>query len=202
MALFLPERRTLTMAQMGGEGAPWIGIAPFTEVPHVFQNLGDGTYFHSGILAIRAAVTAGVNITYKILVNDAVAMTGGQQIEGQVRVDALSQQIHAEGVRRIAIVSNDPNQYPADAHFAPGVSIHHRDDLDAVQRELRDYAGASVIIYDQKCATELRRRRKRGKEPNPDKLTFINTAVCEGCGDCSVQSNCIAIEPVRNSAGP
>ncbi|MSR00123.1 MAG: indolepyruvate ferredoxin oxidoreductase family protein [Gammaproteobacteria bacterium] len=201
MATFLPERRTLTVNQMGGEGASWIGIAPFTSTPHIFQNLGDGTYFHSGILAIRATVAAGVNITYKILVNDAVAMTGGQQIEGQVRVDALTRQLHAEGVGRIVVLTNDLSQYTKHAVFAEGVTLHHRDKLDAVQRELRECHGVSVMVYDQTCATELRRRRKRGKAPDPDQRTFINEAVCEGCGDCSVQSNCIAVEPVETELG-
>jgi indolepyruvate ferredoxin oxidoreductase len=201
MATFLPERRTPTLFQMGGEGASWIGIAPFSDTPHIFQNLGDGTYYHSGLLAIRAAVAAGVNITYKILVNDAIAMTGGQQIEGQMRVDELSRQIHAEGVRRIAVVTNNPTQYGSAANFAPDVTIHHRDDLDAVQTELRAIAGTTAIIYDQHCATELRRRRKRGSVPDPDQRTFINQRVCEGCGDCSVQSNCIAIEPVETDFG-
>ncbi|MCX7057603.1 MAG: indolepyruvate ferredoxin oxidoreductase family protein [Proteobacteria bacterium] len=201
MALFLPERRTLTVGQMGGEGVSWIGLAPFTSTKHIFQNLGDGTYFHSGIMAIRAAVAARVNITYKILVNDAVAMTGGQKVEGQVRVDALSWQVHAEGVGRIAVVSDDLLQYRNNAVFAPGVTLHHRDNLDEVQRELRSWTGVSALIYDQTCATELRRRRKRGKAADPDQRTFINEAVCEGCGDCSVQSNCIAIEPVETALG-
>lgn len=201
MALFLPERRTLAMSQMGGEGAAWIGMAPFNDTPHIFQNLGDGTYFHSGLLAIRAAIAAGVNITYKILVNDAVAMTGGQAIEGQVRVDDLTKQVHAEGVRRIAVLTDDPRKYDSGADFAPGVTLHHRDELDRVQKELRTHAGVSVIVYDQTCATELRRRRKRGKAVDPDRRVFINEAVCEGCGDCGVQSNCIAIEPVETPLG-
>jgi indolepyruvate ferredoxin oxidoreductase len=195
------DRSTETFTQMGGEGATWIGQAPFSKTGHVFQNLGDGTYYHSGLLAIRAAVAAGVNITYKILVNDAIAMTGGQVIEGQVRVDTLTRQVHAEGVRRIAVVSNNTDQYRQGADFADGVTLHHRDDLDAVQRELREIAGVSVIVYDQHCATELRRRRKRGSVPDPDQRTFINQRVCEGCGDCSVQSNCIAIEPVETAFG-
>ncbi len=202
MALFLPERRTLALSQMGGEGAFWIGASPFNTTTHVFQNLGDGTYFHSGILAIRAAVAAQVNITYKILVNDAVAMTGGQKVEGQVQVDALSRQVHAEGVGRIAVVSNDVTQYGArQVDFAPGVTLHHRDSLDQVQRELREWKGVSALIFDQTCATELRRRRKRGQAIDPDQRTFINESVCEGCGDCSVQSNCIAIEPVETEFG-
>lgn len=202
MAVWLPERRTLSLTHMGGEGAPWLGIAPFTETPHLFQNLGDGTYYHSGLLAIRAAAAAGVNITYKILVNDAIAMTGGQSIEGQVGVDALSFQVYAEGARRIALVTDKPEQYRArKAEFAPGVTIHHRDELDAVQRDFRDVKGLSVIIYQQYCATELRRRRKRGTAENPDKRLFIHPLVCEGCGDCGVQSNCIAIEPIETEFG-
>ncbi len=201
MALFLPERRTLTIAQMGGEGVSWIGMSPFNKTEHIFQNLGDGTYFHSGIMAIRAAVAAKVRITYKILVNDAVAMTGGQKVEGQVQVDALSRQVHAEGVGRIAVVSGNLAQYQGIAQFAPGVTVHHRDTLDQVQRELREWPGVSAMIYDQTCATELRRRRKRGTAPDPEQRTFINEAVCEGCGDCSVQSNCIAIEPIETEFG-
>ncbi len=195
------DRSTDTFTQMGGEGATWIGQAPFTETAHVFQNLGDGTYFHSGHLAVRAAVAAGVNITYKILYNDAVAMTGGQPIDGELRVDQLSQQIFAEGVKRIALVSDEPDKYPSRAGFAPIVSFHHRRELDAVQRELRAFKGVSVIIYDQTCATEKRRRRKRGKLVDPAKRAFINPAVCEGCGDCSVKSNCLSVLPLETELG-
>ncbi|MET1078230.1 MAG: indolepyruvate ferredoxin oxidoreductase family protein [Pseudomonas sp.] len=195
------DRNTDTFTQMGGEGATWIGQAPFTDTPHVFQNLGDGTYFHSGHLALRAAVAAGVNITYKILYNDAVAMTGGQPIDGELRVDQLSQQVFAEGVKRIALVSDEPDKYPSRAGFAPIVSFHHRLELDAVQRELREFKGVSVIIYDQTCATEKRRRRKRGKLVDPQKRAFINPAVCEGCGDCSVKSNCLSVLPLETEAG-
>ncbi|WP_286784435.1 MULTISPECIES: indolepyruvate ferredoxin oxidoreductase family protein [Pseudomonas] len=195
------DRSTDTFTQMGGEGATWIGQAPFTETAHVFQNLGDGTYFHSGHLAVRAAVAAGVNITYKILYNDAVAMTGGQPIDGELRVDQLSQQIFAEGVKRIALVSDEPDKYPSRAGFAPIVSFHHRRELDAVQRELREFKGVSVIIYDQTCATEKRRRRKRGKLVDPAKRAFINPAVCEGCGDCSVKSNCLSVLPLETELG-
>ena len=201
MATFLPERNTPTLFQMGGEGASWIGIAPFSETDHIFQNLGDGTYYHSGLLAIRAAVAANVNITYKILANDAIAMTGGQQIEGQMRVDDLTRQVDAEGVRAIAVVTDNPMQYGTNARFADGVTIHHRRELDQVQRRMRSIPGVTAIVYDQNCATELRRRRKRGKAPEPDQRTFINQRVCEGCGDCSVQSNCIAIEPVETEFG-
>ncbi|KJU78251.1 indolepyruvate ferredoxin oxidoreductase [Ectopseudomonas oleovorans] len=195
------DRSTETFTQMGGEGATWIGQAPFTDTPHVFQNLGDGTYFHSGHLALRAAVAAGVNITYKILYNDAVAMTGGQPIDGELRIDQLSQQVHAEGVKRIALVSDEPDKYPTRATFAPGVTFHHRRELDAVQRELREVKGVSVILYDQTCATEKRRRRKRGKMVDPAKRAFINPAVCEGCGDCSVKSNCLSVLPLETELG-
>lgn len=195
------DRSTDTFTQMGGEGATWIGQAPFTDTPHVFQNLGDGTYFHSGHLALRAAVAAGVNITYKILYNDAVAMTGGQPLDGELRIDQLSQQVHAEGVKRIALVSDEPDKYPTRATFAPGVTFHHRRELDAVQRELREVKGVSVILYDQTCATEKRRRRKRGKLVDPAKRAFINPAVCEGCGDCSVKSNCLSVLPLETELG-
>ncbi|BCG26023.1 indolepyruvate ferredoxin oxidoreductase [Pseudomonas tohonis] len=195
------DRNTDTFTQMGGEGATWIGQAPFTDTPHIFQNLGDGTYFHSGQLALRAAVAAGVNITYKILYNDAVAMTGGQPIDGELRVDQLSQQVFAEGVKRIALVTDEPEKYPTRATFAPIVTFHHRRELDAVQRELREFKGVSVIIYDQTCATEKRRRRKRGKLVDPAKRAFINPAVCEGCGDCSVKSNCLSVLPLETELG-
>ena len=195
------DRNTDTFTQMGGEGATWIGQAPFTDTPHIFQNLGDGTYFHSGQLALRAAVAAGVNITYKILYNDAVAMTGGQPIDGELRVDQLSQQVFAEGVKRIAVVTDEPEKYPTRATFAPIVTFHHRRELDAVQRELREFKGCSVIIYDQTCATEKRRRRKRGKLVDPQKHAFINQAVCEGCGDCGVKSNCLAVLPLETELG-
>ncbi|OLU32336.1 indolepyruvate ferredoxin oxidoreductase family protein [Pseudomonas sp. PA27(2017)] len=195
------NRSTDTFTQMGGEGVTWIGQAPFTDTPHVFQNLGDGTYFHSGHLALRAAVAAGVNITYKILYNDAVAMTGGQPVDGELRVDQLSQQVFAEGVKRIAVVSDEPDKYPSRSSFAPITSFHHRRELDAVQRELRDFKGVSVIIYDQTCATEKRRRRKRGKLVDPARRAFINSAVCEGCGDCSVKSNCLSVLPLETELG-
>jgi indolepyruvate ferredoxin oxidoreductase len=206
MAVWLPERRTLAVTQMGGEGANWIGAAPFTSTPHVFQNIGDGTYFHSGLLAIRAAVTAGVNITYKVLANGAVAMTGGQPIEGErmegeVTVPEICRQLDAEGVRRIAVVSDAPDKYPRDARIPPGTTFHHRDALDRVQRELRELPGVTAIVYDQTCAAEARRLRKRGAFPDPDRRVVINEAVCEGCGDCSVQSNCISIEPVETEFG-
>ncbi|MCH7550306.1 MAG: indolepyruvate ferredoxin oxidoreductase family protein, partial [Proteobacteria bacterium] len=182
-------------------GANWIGQAPFTDTEHVFVNIGDGTYFHSGILAIRAAVAGHVNITYKVLYNDAVAMTGGQPMDGPLDVPIITQQVRAEGVERIAVVSDEPDKYPKGANFAPGVSFHHRDDLDGVQRDLRQVKGVSVLVYDQTCAAELRRRRKRGLIPEPDARPFINQAVCEGCGDCGVVSNCVAITPVETWLG-
>jgi len=201
MALFMPERHTATLTHMGGEGANWIGQAPFTAERHVFQNLGDGTYAHSGLMAIRAAAAAGVNITYKILYNDAVAMTGGQPVEGAMTVPQIAQQVLAEGARRVAVVADEPGKYPKRAGFPAGVAIRHRDDLDAVQRELRAISGLTVLIYDQTCAAEKRRRRKRGKFPDPPQRVFINDAVCEGCGDCSDKSNCIAVLPVETALG-
>ncbi len=195
------DRNTDTFTQMGGEGATWIGQAPFTDTAHVFQNLGDGTYFHSGILAIRAAVAAGVNITYKILYNDAVAMTGGQPIDGQLTVAQLIEQLRGEGVERIALVSDAPEKYPRALHHAAGVTIHHRDELDAVQRELREICGTTAIVYDQTCAAEKRRRRKKRADPDPERRVFINELVCEGCGDCGVQSNCLSVLPKETAFG-
>ena len=195
------ERNTKTFTHMGAEGAPWVGASHFSDMGHVFQNLGDGTYFHSGYLAIRHAVATNTNITYKILYNDAVAMTGGQPHDGNVRPWTISQQVHAEGVRRIALVSDDPDKYPVGTEWAPGVTFHHRSALDDVQRELREWKGVSVLIYDQTCAAEKRRRRKRGTFPDPARRVFINQAVCEGCGDCSVQSNCLSVTPVETAFG-
>jgi indolepyruvate ferredoxin oxidoreductase len=195
------ERNTRTFTHMGAEGVPWVGASHFTDMPHVFQNLGDGTYFHSGYLAIRQAIATNTNITYKVLYNDAVAMTGGQPHDGNVHPWTISQQVHAEGVRRIALVSDDPHKYPAGTQWAPGVTFHHRGQLDEVQRELREHKGVSVLIYDQTCAAEKRRRRKRGTYPDPAKRAFINEAVCEGCGDCSVQSNCLSVTPVETEFG-
>ena len=194
-------RNTSTWTHMGGEGVPWIGQAPFSETPHIFANLGDGTYYHSGLLAIRAAVAAGGSITYKILYNDAVAMTGGQPVDGPISVPRITQQVAAEGVSRIAVVSDEPHKYGSRSGFAAGVSVHHRDALDAVQRELRGVPGVSVLVYDQTCAAEKRRRRKRGAYPDPAKRVFINEEVCEGCGDCTVQSNCLSIEPLATELG-
>ncbi len=195
------ERRTLTISQMGGEGATWIGMAEHAGTQHVFANMGDGTYFHSGLLAIRAAVAAGVNITYKLLYNDAVAMTGGQPLDGQLTVPQLTRQIGAEGVRRIVVLADDVAKYPHDAAFAAGVEVLPRERLDAVQRELRSVRGVSVLVYDQTCATEVRRRRRRGMVPVPARHVFINTAVCEGCGDCSLKSNCLSVVPVTTEFG-
>ena len=207
MAVWLPERRTLAVTQMGGEGANWIGQAPYVGTPHIFQNIGDGTYFHSGLLAIRAAVAANVNITYKVLVNGAVAMTGGQPIEGEpllsgeITVPEVVRQLDAERVRRIAVVSDDPAKFGEGGRFPAGVTLHHRDELDRVQRQLRDVPGVSALVYDQSCAAEARRLRKQGKLVEPDPRVVINEEVCEGCGDCSVQSNCISIEPIETALG-
>ena len=200
MAIWM-DRNTDTFTQMGGEGASWIGQAPFTETEHIFQNLGDGTYYHSGLLAIRATLTAKVNITYKILYNDAVAMTGGQKVEGPVSVDMIVKQLHGEGVGRIAVVTDEPKKYPNDFPLLPGVSIHHRDEMDALQLEFRGIIGTSVIIYDQTCAAEKRRRRKKKLLADPPMRLFINEEVCEGCGDCSVQSNCLSIVPKDTELG-
>ena len=200
MALWM-DRSTATFTHMGGEGAPWIGQAPFTDEKHVFVNLGDGTYFHSGLMAIRAAVAAKVNATYKILYNDAVAMTGGQRHDGPLDPAQISRQIAAEGVQPVVIVTDEPEKYPTDARWAEGVTIRHRDDLDAVQRELREKPGVSAVIYDQTCASEKRRRRKRNEYPDPAKRAVINDAVCEGCGDCSAKSNCLSVEPLETEFG-
>jgi len=196
------ERNTVTFTQMGAEGANWIGLSPFRATNHVFVNIGDGTYVHSGLLAIRAAVSAGVNVTYKILYNDAVAMTGGQPFEGSPSVQAISHQLYGEGIGRIAVVTDEPGKYGAGATgFAEGVTIHDREELDAVQRGMRDVPGVSALIYDQVCATEKRRRRKRGTMVDPPKRVMINEAVCEGCGDCGVASNCLSVMPVETEFG-
>ncbi|MDO6565368.1 indolepyruvate ferredoxin oxidoreductase family protein [Amphritea sp. 1_MG-2023] len=195
------DRGTDTFTQMGGEGATWIGQAPFTDNNHVFQNLGDGTYFHSGLLAIRAAIAAKANITYKVLYNDAVAMTGGQPIDGQLSVQQITHQLYGEGVHRIAVVSDEPDKYPSRSAFAEGVTFHHRDDLQQVQLELRDISGCTAMVYDQTCAAEKRRRRKRGELTDPQKRVVIHQDVCEGCGDCGVQSNCLSLLPKETSRG-
>lgn len=197
------DRSTSTFTQMGGEGVPWVGQAPFTSEKHIFANLGDGTYFHSGLLAIRQSIAAGVNITYKILYNDAVAMTGGQQVgerpEGH-SVLQIMQSLKAEGVTALCIVTDEPQKYQG-VDLLAGVTVHHRDELDRIQREYREIAGCTAIIYDQTCATEKRRRRKRGKMVEPAKRVVINELVCEGCGDCSVKSNCLSVEPVETEFG-
>ncbi|MBV9553786.1 MAG: indolepyruvate ferredoxin oxidoreductase family protein, partial [Alphaproteobacteria bacterium] len=195
------ERSTATFSQMGGEGAAWIGQAPFVETPHVFANIGDGTYAHSGILAIRAAVAARVNMTYKVLFNDAVAMTGGQPIDGGLTVPAVARQLAAEGVAPIIVVSDEPEKYAPGTDFPPNATVRHRDDLDGVQREVREFKGVSAIIYDQTCAAEKRRRRKRGRFPDPPRRVVINDLVCEGCGDCSTASNCVSVVPVETEFG-
>src|SRR4051794_26320606 len=195
------DRNTATFTQMGGEGAAWIGQAPFVETTHVFANIGDGTYMHSGILAIRAAVAAGVTMTYKVLFNDAVAMTGGQPLDGGLTVPVVAAQLAAEGVKQIVIVSDEPDKYPPGTQFPQGASVRHRDELDRVQRELREIGGVTAIVYDQTCAAEKRRRRKRGRVPDPPTRVFINDLVCEGCGDCSAASNCLSVVPVETEFG-
>jgi indolepyruvate ferredoxin oxidoreductase len=195
------DRATIGFTQMGGEGVPWVGQAPFSTRPHMFANLGDGTYYHSGLLAVRQSIAAGVNITYKILYNDAVAMTGGQPVDGILTVPQMTRELEAEGARQIVIVTDDPDRYKIPMALAPGVTVRHRDELDTVQRELRDVAGCTVLIYEQTCATEKRRRRKRGKLVDPAKRVVINELVCEGCGDCGVQSNCLSVEPVETEFG-
>ncbi|MEM7566136.1 MAG: indolepyruvate ferredoxin oxidoreductase family protein, partial [Pseudomonadota bacterium] len=194
------DRDTETFTQMGGEGVPWTAIQHFTDEAHRFVNLGDGTYFHSGLLAIRASVAAKANITYKVLYNDAVAMTGGQSHDGALSPAIITHQLHAEGVAPLYLLSDRPEVYdPAD--LAPGTTILHRDELDRLMVEIRETPGTSAIVYEQTCAAEKRRRRKRGLMEDPAKRVFINPAVCEGCGDCSVQSNCVSVEPVETPMG-
>jgi indolepyruvate ferredoxin oxidoreductase len=200
MAVWM-DRKTSTFTHMGAEGAPWIGQAPFTKEKHIFANLGDGTYFHSGLLAIRAAVAAKVSMTYKILYNDAVAMTGGQHHDGPLDPAMISRQIAAEGVKPIVVVTDEPEKYPRGTNWAPGVTVRHRDELDAVQKELREIQGVSALIYDQTCASEKRRRRKKNEFPDPAVRAVINEMVCEGCGDCSVKSNCLSVEPLETEFG-
>ena len=195
------DRSTARYTHMGGEGASWIGESRFSKRGHVFQNIGDGTYFHSGLLSIRAAIASGANVTFKILYNDAVAMTGGQQVDGSLTVPIVTRQMQAEGARRIVVVTDEPEKYGARSGLAAGTTVHHRRELDAVQRAMREIAGTTVIVYDQTCAAEKRRRRKRGKYPDPPKRAFINPAVCEGCGDCGVKSNCVAVVPVETEFG-
>ncbi|GAA4426149.1 indolepyruvate ferredoxin oxidoreductase family protein [Acidovorax lacteus] len=203
MVNWMPDRNTSTFTQMGGEGVPWVGQQPFTTEQHIFANLGDGTYFHSGLLAIRQSIAAGVNITYKVLYNDAVAMTGGQTVgerpEGHSVLQIMNS-LKSEGVAKLVIVTDEPAKYDGVA-LAEGVTVHHRDELDKIQREFREIKGCTAIIYDQTCATEKRRRRKRGKLATPSKTVVINDLVCEGCGDCSTKSNCLSVEPVETEFG-
>ena len=197
------NRSTVGFTQMGGEGVPWVGQQPFSNDQHMFANLGDGTYFHSGLLAVRQSIAAGVNITYKILYNDAVAMTGGQQIgeraEGHSVVQ-IAQSMRAEGAVKIVVVTDEPEKYQG-VDLAQGVAVHHRDELDTIQKEFRTIKGTTVIIYDQTCATEKRRRRTRGTLADPAKRVVINELVCEGCGDCGTQSNCVSVEPLETEFG-
>ncbi|QRG09170.1 indolepyruvate ferredoxin oxidoreductase family protein [Xanthobacter dioxanivorans] len=195
------DRETTGFTQMGGEGANWIGESSFSKRPHVFQNLGDGTYNHSGYLALRASCAAKVNVTYKILFNDAVAMTGGQKHDGDLTVPVIARQVAAEGVERVVVVTDEPDKYAPNTHWPAGLTIHHRDELEAVQRELAAIPGVTVLIYDQTCASEKRRRRKRGQFPDPDKRVLINERVCEGCGDCGVKSNCVSVQPLETEWG-
>ena len=194
-------RNTESLMQMGGEGVNWIAKSRYVDRAHVFQNLGEGTYFHSGSLAIRQAISAGTNITYKILYNDAVAMTGGQPVDGVISVSAIAQQMRAEGVQRIALVTDNTDAYKDLSAFPKGISLHHRDEMDPLQRELREVDGVSVLIYEQTCAAEKRRRRKRGLMVEPTRRVIINPQVCEGCGDCSTQSNCLSVTPKATSLG-
>ena len=193
------DRSVVGITPMGAEGVQWVGAASFTDTPHFFQNIGDGTLFHSGMLAIKAAVSAGVNITYKILYNSAVAMTGGQQAAGALPIPALVQQLLAEGVREVAVVSDEPEKYRSSD--LDGATLHHRDELDRVQRRLREIPGVTALVYDQECAAEKRRLRKRGKRPDPPMRVFIDPAVCEGCGDCGVKSNFLSVQPIDTELG-
>ncbi|MEH6474166.1 MAG: indolepyruvate ferredoxin oxidoreductase family protein [Sneathiella sp.] len=195
------DRNTNEFTQMGGEGVPWVGQQHFTEEKHIFANLGDGTYHHSGLLAIRQAIAAKANMTYKILYNDAVAMTGGQPLGDQLTPWQIAQQVAGEGAVVIQVVSDEPDKYPSSINWPKGTTFHHRDDLDAVQKSMREIKGVSILIFDQTCAAEKRRRRKRGLFPDPAKRVMINDLVCEGCGDCSVKSNCISVEPLETEFG-
>ena len=201
MVNFVRPETALLPSQMGSEGGNWIGLAPFTDTPHMFQNMGDGTYYHSGLLAIRAAVAAKTNITFKILYNDAVAMTGGQPVDGPISVSEIARQVTDEGVARVVVVSDAPEKHRRDRRMPGNVEIDHRDALDEVQKTLREIPGCTVLIYEQTCAAEKRRRRKRGQFPDPQKRLFISKAVCEGCGDCSVQSTCVSLAPVETAFG-
>jgi len=200
LAHFMPERRTMQTVSMGQEGMPWLAAQSFVETPHMFQNLGDGTYTHSGFLSIRAAIAAKSRVTFKILYNDAVAMTGGQPAEGALTPQQIVRELVVEGADPVVVLSDQPERFGA-GDFPAGVRVLHRDHLDAVQRELREATGTSVLLFDQTCANEKRRRRKRGAAPDPDRRLYINPAVCEGCGDCSVQSNCLSVVPVETEFG-
>jgi indolepyruvate ferredoxin oxidoreductase len=195
------DRNTLGYTHMGGEGANWIGEAPFSNRNHVFQNIGDGTYNHSGYMAIRAAIASGVNVTYKILFNDAVAMTGGQRNDGGLTVDQIARQVAAEGAKKVVVVTDEPWKYPANTGWPAGTTIYHREELMPVQASLAEIPGVTVLLYDQTCAAEKRRRRKRNQFPDPDKRVIINELVCEGCGDCGVQSNCVSVQPLATEFG-
>ncbi|MBL0116851.1 MAG: indolepyruvate ferredoxin oxidoreductase family protein [Sphingomonadales bacterium] len=201
LAAFIPERRTMMPMPMGGDGMPWVAAGPFVDMPHIFQNMGDGTYAHSGILSIRAAVAARSRMTFKILYNDAVAMTGGQPVEGAPTPIEIVRQLLAERVAPVVIVTDEPTQFTGQDAPPDGVRVVHRDRLDEVQKELRDVPAVSAIVYVQTCAAEKRRRRKRGLYPDPDRRVVINPAVCEGCGDCSVQSNCLSVVPLETEFG-
>jgi indolepyruvate ferredoxin oxidoreductase len=200
MAVWM-DRSTVSFSQMGGEGVSWVGQAPFTTDNHIFANLGDGTYYHSGLLAVRQAIAAKVNITYKILFNDAVAMTGGQPNDGGLTVPQIARQVAAEGARRVVVVTDEPWKYAKNEEWPRGLTIHHRDELIPIQQELAAIPGVTVLIYDQTCAAEKRRRRKRGRFPDPDKRVIINELVCEGCGDCGVKSNCVSVQPLETEWG-
>lgn len=204
MAFYMKGRNVTDWTHMGGEGGTWVGESSFVSTDHVFQNLGDGTYFHSGLLAIRQAVSAGdVNITYNLLYNDTIAMTGGQPVDGPISVSRITHQLYHEGVKKTIIVTDEPEKYARDKHepFAKGVEVYHRRDLLAVQKRLRETAGVTVLLYDQTCAAEKRRRRKRGTFPDPAKRAFINDRVCEGCGDCGEKSNCLSVLPLKTEYG-
>jgi indolepyruvate ferredoxin oxidoreductase len=195
------DRLAQTFSQMGGEGVSWVGQAAFTDTKHVFQNLGDGTYFHSGLLAIRQAIASGVNITYKILYNDAVAMTGGQPVDGSLSVEQMIMQLRGEGIKRIALVSDMPEQHKSAFSEIDGLTVSHRDQLISIEKELRDTEGTTILIYEQTCAAEKRRRRKKGLLAEAEQRVIINPAVCEGCGDCSIQSNCLSVMPLETELG-